>query len=562
MASSGTTSTKTRFTGAQLIVHLLERQGITTVAGIPGGTVLPLYDALSQSTQIRHVLARHEQGAGFIAQGMARTQGKPAVCMACSGPGATNLVTAIADARLDSIPLICITGQVPSSMIGTDAFQEVDTYGISIPITKHNYLVRDIAELPQVISDAFRIAQSGRPGPVWIDIPKDVQTAEIEIDVLPEPGERAPAPQFSAESVQAAAAMINAARRPVLYLGGGAINASDAVRQLAEKASLPTTMTLMALGMLPKAHPLSLGMLGMHGARSTNYILQEADLLIVLGARFDDRAIGKTEQFCPNAKIIHVDIDRAELGKIKQPHVAIQGDVAEVLAQLIPQTDASDRADWRQLVADLQKEFPGAIPTEGDPLSHYGLINAVAACVDDSAIITTDVGQHQMWTAQAYPLNRPRQWLTSGGLGTMGVGLPAAVGAALANPDRKVICFSGDGSLMMNIQEMATAAENQLDVKIILMNNQALGLVHQQQSLFYTQGVFAATYPGTINFMQIAAGFGLHTCDLNAEADPHAALQAAISRPGPALIHVRIDPEQKVYPMVPPGAANTEMVGE
>lgn len=562
MAISGTTSTKTRFTGAQLIVHLLERQGITTVAGIPGGTVLPLYDALSQSTQIRHVLARHEQGAGFIAQGMARTQGKPAVCMACSGPGATNLVTAIADARLDSIPLICITGQVPSSMIGTDAFQEVDTYGISIPITKHNYLVRDIAELPQVISDAFRIAQSGRPGPVWIDIPKDVQTAEIEIDVLPEPGERAPAPEFSAESVRDAAAMINAAKRPVLYLGGGAINAADEIRQFAEKANLPTTMTLMALGMLPKAHPLSLGMLGMHGARSTNYILQEADLLIVMGARFDDRAIGKTEQFCPNAKIIHVDIDRAELGKIKQPHVAIQGDVAEVLAQLIPQTDAVDRADWRQLVADLQREFPGAIPTEGDPLSHYGLINAVAACVDDSAIITTDVGQHQMWTAQAYPLNRPRQWLTSGGLGTMGFGLPAAVGAALANPDRKVICFSGDGSLMMNIQEMATAAENQLDVKIILMNNEALGLVHQQQSLFYKQGVFAATYPGMINFMQIAAGFGLHTCDLNAEEDAHAALQAAISRPGPALIHVRIDPEQKVYPMVPPGAANTEMVGE
>lgn len=562
MASSGTTSTKTRFTGAQLIVHLLERHGITTVAGIPGGTVLPLYDALSQSTKIRHVLARHEQGAGFIAQGMARTQGKPAVCMACSGPGATNLVTAIADARLDSIPLICITGQVPSSMIGTDAFQEVDTYGISIPITKHNYLVRDISELPQVISDAFRIAQSGRPGPVWIDIPKDVQTAEIEIDVLPEPGDRAPAPEFSAESVRDAAAMINAAKRPVLYLGGGAINAANEIRQFAEKASLPTTMTLMALGMLPKAHPLSLGMLGMHGARSTNYILQEADLLIVMGARFDDRAIGKTEQFCPNAKIIHVDIDRAELGKIKQPHVAIQGDVAEVLAQLIPQTDAADRADWRQLVADLQKEFPGAIPTEGDPLSHYGLINAVAACVDDSAIITTDVGQHQMWTAQAYPLNRPRQWLTSGGLGTMGFGLPAAVGAALANPDRKVICFSGDGSLMMNIQEMATAAENQLDVKIILMNNEALGLVHQQQSLFYKQGVFAATYPGMINFMQIAAGFGLHTCDLNAEEDAHAALQAAISRPGPALIHVRIDPEQKVYPMVPPGAANTEMVGE
>ncbi|ROU15249.1 acetolactate synthase large subunit [Kluyvera ascorbata] len=562
MAISGTTSQTTRFTGAQLIVHLLERQGITMVTGIPGGTVLPLYDALSQSTQIRHILARHEQGAGFIAQGMARTHGKPAVCMACSGPGATNLVTAIADARLDSIPLVCITGQVASSLIGTDAFQEVDTYGISIPITKHNYLVRNINELPQVIADAFRIAQSGRPGPVWIDIPKDVQTAEIDISELPEPGGRAATPEFSAESVSAAAAMINAAQRPVLYLGGGVINAPERVRELAEKASLPTTMTLMALGMLPKAHPLSLGMLGMHGARSTNFILQQSDLLVVLGARFDDRATGKVAEFCPNAKIIHVDIDRAELGKIKQAHVAIQADVDDVLTQLLPQIDAQPRDEWRGKVAELQQEFPGAIPEAGDPLSHYGLINAAAACVDDKAIITTDVGQHQMWVAQAYPLNRPRQWLTSGGLGTMGFGLPAAIGAALANPDKKVLCFSGDGSLMMNIQEMATAAENQLDVKIILMNNQALGLVHQQQSLFYKQGVFAATYPGMINFMQIAAGFGLETCDLNNEADPQEALQAIINRPGPALIHVRIDAEEKVYPMVPPGAANTEMVGE
>jgi acetolactate synthase-1/2/3 large subunit len=562
MAISDTTSQTKRFTGAQLIVHLLERQGITIVTGIPGGTVLPLYDALSQSTQIRHVLARHEQGAGFIAQGMARTQGKPAVCMACSGPGATNLVTAIADARLDSVPLVCITGQVPSSMIGTDAFQEVDTYGISIPITKHNYLVRDIRELPQVVSDAFRIAQSGRPGPVWIDIPKDIQTTEIELSELPEPGGVAAAPIYEPQSVRDAATMINQAQRPVLYLGGGVINAPDAVRTLAEKANLPTTMTLMALGMLPKAYPLSLGMLGMHGARSTNFILQEADLLIVLGARFDDRAIGKAEQFCPNAKIIHVDIDRAELGKIRQPHIAIQGDVGDVLADLIPQIEAQPRAAWRDLMSQLQQEFPANMAGADDPLSHYGIIRAAAACVDDSAIITTDVGQHQMWTAQAYPLNRPRQWLTSGGLGTMGFGLPAAIGAALANPDRKVLCFSGDGSLMMNIQELATAAENNLDVKIILMNNEALGLVHQQQSLFYQQGVFAATYPGMVNFMQIAAGFGLYSCDLNSEADPQAALQAAISRPGPALIHVRIDADQKVYPMVPPGAANTEMVGE
>ncbi len=558
----GTTSQSQRFTGAQLIVHLLERQGITTVTGIPGGTVLPLYDALSQSSQIRHVLARHEQGAGFIAQGMARTKGTPAVCIACSGPGATNLVTAIADARLDSIPLVCITGQVATSMIGADAFQEVDTYGIAIPITKHNYLVRHISELPQVISDAFRIAQSGRPGPVWIDIPKDIQTAEIEIETFPEPGRCAPAPAFNPQLVADAAAMINQAKRPVLYLGGGTINAAPQVRKLAEQANLPTTMTLMALGVLPTDHPLSLGMLGMHGARSTNFILQEADLLIVLGARFDDRAIGKTQEFCPNAKIIHVDIDRAELGKIKQPHIAIQGDVAEVLTQLTPRVMPTDRAPWRALVASLQQEFPFNMPNADDPLSHYGLINAVAACAQEDVVITTDVGQHQMWTAQAYPLRRPRQWLTSGGLGTMGFGLPAAIGAALAEPQRQIICFSGDGSLMMNIQEMATAAENGLNIKVILMNNQALGLVHQQQSLFYKQNVFEATYPGMTNFIKIAEGFGMSSCDLNEAEDPHAALREAMARPGPCLIHVRIDAQEKVYPMVPPGAANTEMVGE
>ena len=564
MAISGTTSTKTRFTGAQLIVHLLERQGITTVAGIPGGTVLPLYDALSQSTQIRHVLARHEQGAGFIAQGMARTQGKPAVCMACSGPGATNLVTAIADARLDSIPLVCITGQVPASMIGTDAFQEVDTYGISIPITKHNHLVRDIRELPQVICDAFRIAESGRPGPVWIDVPKDVQTAVISLDELPPIAVPDAAPTFEATAVAQAAAMINQAKRPVLYLGGGIIcaNAYQQAIELAERANLPTTMTLMALGAMPVQHPLSLGMLGMHAARSTNFILQEADLLIVLGARFDDRAIGKTEQFCPNASIIHVDIDRAELGKVKQANIAIHADVGQVLQQLLPQIEAQPRSEWLSTVNDLKREFPFSMPNAEDPLSHYGLVLAAARCVDENAIITTDVGQHQMWVAQAYPLSRPRQWLTSGGLGTMGFGLPAAIGAALAEPQRKVLCFSGDGSLMMNIQEMATAVEHDLDVKIILMNNQALGLVHQQQTLFYQQRIFAAAYPKRTDFIKIAAGFGMDTCDLNAAEDPQAALAEAIQRPGPCLIHALIDINEKVFPMVPPGAANIDMIGE
>ncbi len=570
MASSGTTSNTMRFTGAQLVVHLLERQGITMVSGIPGGSILPIYDALSQSTQIRHILARHEQGAGFIAQGMARTEGKPAVCMACSGPGATNLVTAIADARLDSIPLVCITGQVPASMIGTDAFQEVDTYGISIPITKHNYLVRDIAELPQVISDAFRIAQSGRPGPVWIDIPKDVQSATIELEALPEPGERAPAPAFAPESVREAAAMINAAKRPVLYLGGGVINAPQAIRELAEKANLPTTMTLMALGMLPKAHPLSLGMLGMHGARSTNFILQEADLLIVLGARFDDRAIGKTEQFCPNAKIIHVDIDRAELGKIKQPHVAIQGDVAEVLAQLNPQIEAQPREEWRQLVADLQREFPCAIPQESDPLSHYGLINAVAACVDDEAIITTDVGQHQMWTAQAYPLNRPRQWLTSGGLGTMGFGLPAAIGASIGSQryfdgKKPVWLIDGDGSFQMTSEELAAAFLEGAPVKIALLNNSVYGMVRQWQTLFYNNHYSATILheeektglEGVPDFVKLADAYGCVALRARTKDEAVEAIRRANEiNDRPVLVDFRVWKDAMVWPMVAAGDSN------
>ncbi|GKX54626.1 acetolactate synthase [Leminorella grimontii] len=563
MVESGKPHPKTCFTGAELIVRLLERQGITTVAGIPGGAALPLYDALGQSKVIRHILARHEQGAGFIAQGMARTNGKAAVCLASSGPGATNLLTAIADAKLDSVPLVCITGQVSSSMIGTDAFQEVDTYGMSIPVTKHNYLVRHVNELPQVICDAFRIAESGRPGPVWIDIPKDVQTATIELDELPPIAKPDAPPPFDVHAVMDAATAINQAKRPVLYLGGGIVcaEAQRAALELAERAGLPTTMTLMALGTMPAEHPLYLGMLGMHAARSTNLILQQADLLIVMGARFDDRAIGKAEQFCPDAQIIHVDIDRAEIGKIRRPQIAIAADVGQVLKNLLPLIEANPRAAWRANVDQIKSDYPSVMNDIDNPLSHYGLIKAVADSVDESAIVTTDVGQHQMWVAQAYPLRRPRQWLTSGGLGTMGFGLPAAIGAALAEPSRKVLCFSGDGSLMMNIQELATAVEHRLDVKIILMNNQALGLVHQQQTLFYQERIFAAAYPYLTDFVKIAAGFGLDTCDLNSEADPQTALAEAIRRPGPCLIHALIDINEKVYPMVPPGAANIEMIG-
>ncbi|EPL8094597.1 acetolactate synthase large subunit [Morganella morganii] len=561
MGASQQTQAKTRMTGAELIIRMLEQHGITSVSGIPGGAALPLYDALGNS-RIRHILARHEQGAGFIAQGIARTTGKAAVCISSSGPGATNLMTAIADAKLDSVPLVCITAQVSSPMIGTDAFQEVDTYGMSIPITKHNYLVRNVQDLPGIIADAFRIAESGRPGPVWVDVPKDVQAAIIEIDELPPIMPKDPLPLFDAEKVTEAAAMINQAKRPILYIGGGIVasQSQQLVQSFAERAGLPTTMTLMGLGTIPQQHPLYLGMLGMHGARYTNMILQESDLLIVVGARFDDRAIGKAEQFCPDAKIIHVDIDRAEISKIKQPDIAINADAGQVLAMLLPQIEVNTRQAWNEHITQIKQEFPLEQINKSDPLSHFGLIAAVADAVDNDAIITTDVGQHQMWVAQAYPLCRPRQWLTSGGLGTMGFGLPAAIGAALAEPSRKIVCFTGDGSIMMNIQEMATAAEHNLDIKIILMNNQALGMVHQQQTLMFNEHIVASAYPYQTDFVTIAKGFGLHTCDLNKESDPHAALQAAIDRPGPCLIHALIDVSEKVWPMVLPGDANIDMV--
>ncbi|WP_341644238.1 acetolactate synthase large subunit [Thauera sp. SDU_THAU2] len=552
----------TQLTGAQLIVRLLERQGVQTIAGLPGGAILPVYDALSASS-IHHVLARHEQGAGFMAQGMSRVSGVPQVCIASSGPGATNLVTAIADACLDSIPMVVITGQVPQSMIGTDAFQEVDIYGITVPITKHNFLVRSAEELLEVVPDAFRIAMSGRPGPVLIDVPKDVQNQLVDVQEPPPPAVADLPPQLDMTAVEDAARMINEAVRPVLYLGGGVIHsgASPLAVQLAEQGGLPTTMTLMALGAMPVDHPLSVGMLGMHGARYTNFVLEEADLLICVGARFDDRAIGRAAQFCPNAKIVHIDVDRSELHKIKNAHVAIHADVTEALEALLPRVKAALRTDWLAQVADLKQRFPMQFPDIDDPRSHYGLIKAVADALDDEAVIATDVGQHQMWVAQAYPFRRPRQWLTSGGLGTMGFGLPTAMGAALAEPERTVVCFTGDGSFKMNIQELATLAEEGLNLKIVLMNNNALGLVYQQQALFYGKRQFASRYRVEPDFVKIAEGFGVPALDLDQADDPRAALAKALGEPGPCLIHATIDREQFVYPMVPPGAANTEMIG-
>ena len=549
-------------TGAELVVRLLERQGVATVAGIPGGANLPIYDALSRSDRIRHVLARHEQGAGFIAQGMARVSGTPAVCLASSGPGATNLLTAMADAKLDSVPLVCITGQVARPMIGTDAFQEVDIYGLSIPITKHNFLVRSAAELAEVIPRAFTLARSGRPGPVLVDIPKDVQTETLRLDRLPAPGMAEPGPSFSADDVARAAAMINEAKRPVLYLGGGVIasGAASLARRLAEQADLPTTTTLMALGALPDGHPLSIGMLGMHGAAYTNLVLDECDLLIACGARFDDRATGLAEKFCPDAKIVHIDIDDSEIHKIRNAHVGIRGDAGRVLSALIPSVARTTRFEWRERVAELKAERPLKMAGSDDPRAPYGLVRTVAGLVGPEAIVTTDVGQHQMWVAQAYPFAAPRRWLTSGGLGTMGFGLPAAIGAALARPDATVVCFTGDGSLLMNVQELATAAELGLNVKIVLMNNRSLGLVHQQQTLFYGERLFASTYETPVDFCAVAEGFGIPAHDLSDE-HPRAVLTGALAEPGPCLIHAPIGLEEKVFPMVPPGAANRDMIG-
>ena len=550
-------------TGAELTVSLLERQGIRTIAGIPGGANLPLYDALSRSTLIHHVLARHEQGAGFLAQGMARVTGLPAVCFATSGPGATNILTAIADAKLDSVPVVCITGQVPRAMIGTDAFQEVDTYGMSIPITKHNFLVRQAEDLLRIIPEAFAIAASGRPGPVLIDIPRDVQLERVNFGQWPEVGCCEPVPAFFDADLDAAVNMLNAARRPILWIGGGVV-ASGAEKEmlaLAERAFMPVTSTLMGLTAIAHDHPLSMGMLGMHAQRHTNMALEACDLILAAGVRFDDRATGKVQEFCPQAKVIHIDIDHSELDKLRPATVAILGDIREVANALLPKVVPVERQEWLDYIVALKRAFPTQIPERGGHATPQELIRRVGELAGDEAIVVTDVGKHQMWTAQSYPFHPGIGWLTSGGLGTMGFGLPSAIGAALAAPERKVVCFSGDGSLLMNIQEMATAAEQGVDVTVILLNNVCLGLVHQQQELFFKANYFSSIYEVSVDFPRIASGFGWKTWDLAGAQDPDAVLREALAHKGPALIHVPVDRDEKVWPMVPPGAANRTMLG-
>ena len=553
--------------GAQLTVRLLEQQGITHIAGIPGGANLPLYDALVDSS-ITHLLTRHEQGAGFIAQGMARVSGKPQVCFASSGPGATNLITAIADAKMDSVPLIAITGQVAQSMLGTDAFQEVDTFGLMLPITKHNYMVRSAQELLSVIPEAFQIATSGRPGPVAIDIPKDVQLESIVVDkTLPHSlPDIIPLPD--AHAIQGLVQLLSNSKQPILMVGGGAVQSQchQELLQLAEIQQLPIVCSFMGLGVIPSRHPLNLGMLGMHGARTTNYLLEECDLLIAAGVRFDDRATGKASEFCPQAKIVHIDIDASEIDKIKTSHVAIRADLGATLKQLLAQTKPMRRTAWIDRVRALQQKFPSLslrkTQEKYNELHPYRLLPFLDELTKQQAIVVTDVGQHQMWTAQAFPFSKPRQWISSGGLGTMGFGLPAAIGAAIVEPDRPIICISGDGSLLMNIQELDTLAELQANVKVIVLNNQSLGLVRQQQTLFYNNRHKALNNSRPLRFAPIAEAMGIRGVDLSNVKDPLALIRLCFHKPGPCLIDIPIDENAKVFPMVPPGAANREMIDE
>jgi acetolactate synthase I/II/III large subunit len=557
--------------GAECVVRELERQGIDWVAGIPGGAILPLYDALASSS-IRHVLARHEQGACFIAQGAARATGRAAVCLATSGPGATNLVTALADAQADSIPLVAITAQVPRPLIGTDAFQEVNICKIAEPIVKACFQARDIEDLLRLLPRVFALANEGRPGPVLLDIPKDVLNERVSLaqalnpiaiikEARPALTERVCKAATLADAAAAStwehvAALIAQSKRPLLYVGGGirVSGAAQALLQLARRADLPVVSSLHGLGAIPSDDPLHLGMLGMHGAPFTNMATDEADLVLALGVRFDDRATGDPTTFCRNARIVHIDVDRKEIGKLKAVELGIESDAKFALQRLLEVVPAQTRPKWRAQLEHLRREHDLLPACDAEHV-----LCAVAAGLDSSTLITTDVGQHQMWAAQWLRFSRPRALLTSGGLGTMGFGLPAAIGAALSCPRQRVLCVSGDGSLLMNIQELVTLAELNLDVTVLLLNNGQLGLVRQQQELFYGGRHLAAHFPNNVDFGRVARAFGV-AGETIAAADFCAACPEILERRGPRVIEVIVSGADNVLPMVPPGRSNLEMI--
>jgi acetolactate synthase-1/2/3 large subunit len=552
-----------KLTGAQILIKSLEMQGVDYVFGLPGGAILPTFDALYDSKQLKFVLVRHEQGAAHMADGYGRATGRPGVCLVTSGPAATNTVTGLATANMDSVPLVCITGQVATTVIGSDAFQEADVCGITRPVTKHNYLIKNVDDIARVVREAFYIATTGRPGPVLIDFPVNVSRAVTEFE-FPEsvyirgyrPASQTPDPAAIDEAVR----LIKQSKRPCLYVGGGAIgsNAQREVAELVEKTGIPITTTVLGLGIFPEDHPSSLRMLGMHGTVYANYSVQRSDLLIAVGARFDDRVTGNVQKFCPEAKIIHIDIDPASIKKTVRVDVSIVGDVKAVLRHLNKRV-ANKRPQikpWLTQIGEWKQKHPLRYPDQDQPIRQEYVIDKIGELTKHKAVVVTGVGQHQMWTAQWYRFTRPRTMLTSGGLGTMGYGLPAAIGAQLARPDDTVVLIDGDGSFQMTLTELTTAVHYRVPVKIFLMDNGHHGMVRQWQELFYNRRFSGSQLePSNPDFLKLAEGFRILAIPVREKKEVEPAIRRALAHPGPVLVHCRVAHDSNVYPMVPAGHA-------
>jgi acetolactate synthase-1/2/3 large subunit len=561
--------------GAEIFVECLKREGVKTVFGIPGGVVLKIFDVLHQQKDVEVILTRHEQGAAHMAEGYAKATGKAGVALVTSGPGMTNIVTGLADAFMDSVPLVAFTGQVSTTLIGNDAFQEADNVGISRPCTKHNVLVKDVDDLARTIKEAFYIATTGRPGPVLVDIPKDVSTNKTEFKYPEKVSVRGYSPTYEGNKhqIKQAAEEIMNAKKPVIYVGGGALfsDAADQLLELADLTQIPVTMTLMGLGSFPGTHPLSLGMLGMHGGYWTNMAMHHADLLIAVGARFDDRVTGKLADFCPEARVIHIDIDPTSIKKNVHTHIPIVGDVRTVLRQLNAllrsmdgnQSDVKEqRRPWRNQIEEWRRDHPLRYQQDDKVTKPQYVIEKLFEITNNEGIVATDVGQHQMWAAQYFRGPKPRTFLTSGGLGTMGFGFPAALGAQKAFPEKLVMCITSEGSFQMNLQELATAVEYKLPVKIVLLNNQFHGMVRQWQDLFY-EGRYASSYLGNIpDFVKLADAYGMPGLRALKPAEVVPVIREGLKHKGPVLMDFHVDPYENCYPMIPAGGAHHEMVLE
>ncbi len=559
-------------TGAEIVFESLKLEGVDTVFGLPGGAVLTLYHAMGKyAEEIRHILVRHEQGAVHAADGYARSSGKVGVCIVTSGPGGTNTVTGLATAYMDSVPLVVFTGQVPTMLIGNDAFQEADITGITRPCTKHNYLVKDVQDLPLIIKQAFHLARTGRPGPVLVDLPKDVIAASTDFSYPSKLKMRSYNPTYHGHpgQIKRAAKLIAGAKKPLIYAGGGVIlsNASKELITLAQKLSIPVTTTLMGLGGFPGTHPLFLGMLGMHGSFHANMAVTHCDVLIAIGARFDDRVTGKIESFSPHSKKIHIDIDPTSISKNVPVDIPIVGDARNILRTLMKYLEEEAGHDWARKHADWQTQIAGwknnSLPQDascGPCIKPQYVIGKINELTGGDAIITTEVGQNQMWTAQAFKFIRPRTLLTSGGLGTMGYGFPAAIGAQVAFPDKTVIDIAGDGSIQMNIQELATAVQYNLPVKVAILYNHCLGMVRQWQQLFYEQKYIQSVFEVVPDFVKLAEAYGALGLRATKPEEVEPVIRQALSTPKPVLMDFLIDQNECVYPMVPAGAALTEML--